>query len=200
MLVKRADKVCTCVTLAIFTKLTIFIVENPIICLLWNFTGYFRYTQATILLNKQFLKPKVYAANAFKVCTCKSEIFDYVLFTVCSSVSDEISIHAIAIMWLQQLKHNRQLDNCAPLWLRGGQSFDPPWGFVVTYIDTRVTENKQNEGSYNSRTIIDTAPWDPKFCRHSFGNCIRLWEKSFQWRHHPFMTSSSWPSLKNSGF
>ena len=116
MLVKRARKVCTCVTLAIFTKLTLFIMGNPIICLLRNFTGYLRYTQASISLSKQFFKPKVYAARAFKVCTCKSVIFDYLLFTVCSSVSDEISIHAIAIIWLQQMKHNRQLDNCAPFW------------------------------------------------------------------------------------
>ena len=80
MLVKRARKVCTCVTLAIFTKLTIFIMGNPIICLLRNFTGYLRYTQASISLS--------------------------------------------------------HLENCAPLWLRGGQSFDPPRGFVVTYIHT----------------------------------------------------------------
>ena len=49
-----------------------------------------------------------------------------------------------------------------------------------TYTHTRVTENKQNEGSYNSRTIIDRAISDPKFCRQSFGKCIRLCEKSFQ--------------------
>ena len=51
MLVKRARKVCTCVTLAIFTKLTIFIMGNPIICLLRNFTGYLGYTQASISLS-----------------------------------------------------------------------------------------------------------------------------------------------------
>ena len=51
MLVKRARKVCTCVTFAIFTKLTIFTVGNPIICLLRNFTGYLRYTQASISLS-----------------------------------------------------------------------------------------------------------------------------------------------------
>ena len=51
MLVKRARKVCTCVTLGIFTKLTIFIMGNPIICLLRNFTGYLRYTQASISLS-----------------------------------------------------------------------------------------------------------------------------------------------------
>ena len=51
MLVKRARKVCTCVTLAIFTKLTIFIMGNPIVCLLRNFTGYLGYTQASISLS-----------------------------------------------------------------------------------------------------------------------------------------------------
>ena len=98
MLVKRAGKVCMCVTLAIATKLTIFIVGNPIICLLRNFTGYFGCTKATVSLDKNFLKPKIYATRAFKVCTCKlCVIFDYLLFTLCSSVSGEALLHAIAI-------------------------------------------------------------------------------------------------------
>ena len=73
------------------------IVGNPIICLLRNFTGYFRYTQATISLDKQFLKPKVYAARAFKACTCKCLKFDYLLFAVCSLVSDDVSLHALDV-------------------------------------------------------------------------------------------------------
>ena len=75
--------------------------------------------------------------------------------------------------------NNRTKMSPSPVTAEGAKS-RPPWGFVVTYIHTGVTENEQNEGSYNSRTIIDTAPWDPKFCRHSFGKCIRLCEKSFQ--------------------
>ena len=150
MLVQRAQEVCMCVTSAIFMKLTLFIVEDPIICLLWNFTGYLRYTRATILLDKQFLKPKVYAASAFKVCTCKSVIFDYLLFTVCSSVSDEISIHAIAIIWLQQMKHNRQLENCAPapVTLRGPE-FRPPLGVLSLHLGP----GKGPRSSYKHKSI-----------------------------------------------
>ena len=55
------------VTLAICTKLKIFIVGNSIICLLQNFTGYFKYPRATIPLAKQFLKLKVYTAHAINV-------------------------------------------------------------------------------------------------------------------------------------
>ena len=143
MFVKRAREVCTCVTLEICTKLTIFIVENPIISLLWNFTDDFKHTQATISLNKQVLKSKVYAARELKVCTCKCVIFDYLLFAVCSLARDEVLHHAIFIIQLLQTKHNRHLDNCAPLWRRGGQSFDPPRGFVVTYIHTGVTETSK---------------------------------------------------------
>ena len=74
-------------------------------------------------------------------------------------------------------------------------------GLLHTYIHTYTGyRNEQIEGSYNSRTIIDRAISDPKFCRQLFWKCIRLCEKSFQWCHHHFMTSSSWPSLKNSGF
>ena len=61
MLVKRACKVCKCLTFA-FTKLTIFIVGYPIIRL---FKGDFINMQAKISLNKQFLDPKVDTAHAF---------------------------------------------------------------------------------------------------------------------------------------
>ena len=71
-----------------------------------------------------------------------------------------------------------------------------PRGFrIATYTHTRVTENKQNEGSYNSRTIIDRAISDPKFCKQLFGKCIRLCENLCWWRHHHSMTSSSWSSF-----
>ena len=135
MLVKRAREVCTCVTLEICTKLIIFIVENPIISLLWNFTDDFRYTQATISRNKQFLKSKVYAARELKVCTCKCVIFDYLLFAVCSLVSDDVSLHA----WCYLTPTNETQSSpwkLRPLWLRGGHSFDSPRIFVVTNIYT----------------------------------------------------------------
>ena len=86
------------VTLAICTKLAIFIAGNPIICLLRNFKGYFRYTQTAISLDKQLLKSKVIAARAIKICTCKCLILDYLIFTVCSLVSDDVSLHAFDII------------------------------------------------------------------------------------------------------
>ena len=53
---------------------------NPIICLLQNFTGYVRYTQATISLDKQFLKPKEYAARAFECLHV--QMFNIQLFVI----------------------------------------------------------------------------------------------------------------------
>ena len=133
MLVKRSRKVCTCVTLAIFTTLTIFIMRNPIICLVRNFTGYLRYTQSSISLGKQFFKPKVYAARAFKVCTYKCLIFDYLLFCVCSLVWDEVLPHAI--LSYNFYKWNKVVTSkiTLPCDYEGARVSTPPRGFVVTF-------------------------------------------------------------------
>ena len=87
-----------CVTLAICTKLKIFIVGNPIICLLLNLQFILDTCKQQFHdFDKQFLKPNVYTARASTVCMCKCVLFDYWLFTVCSLVSDQVLLHVIAI-------------------------------------------------------------------------------------------------------